>query len=76
MVQFIFGLFCIVFGGTVAFMKKDQIWDLVLLGKRYQYEKQLYKLDRFILLIRGLSAVIGLLGIYICIVDGMRLIGL
>jgi len=76
MAQFIFGLFCIVFGGTVAFMKKDQIWDLVLLGKRYQYEKQLYKLDRFILLIRGLSAVIGLLGIYICIVDGMRLIGL
>ena len=67
MLQLVFGLFCIVFGTTVVFMKKDQLLDLILMGKRFQYESKLYKLDKFVLLIRILSGIVGLLGVYICI---------
>ncbi|MBP3888137.1 MAG: hypothetical protein J6F30_10945 [Cellulosilyticum sp.] len=71
--QLIFGLFCIVFGGTVTFMKKYQIIDLIFMGKQHQYEDKLYKLDKFILVTRILSAIVGLLGIYISIMQAIVL---
>lgn len=74
MAQLIFGLFCMVFGITVVVMKKYQILDLMLGDKRFKYEDQLYKLDKIIIVIRILSAIVGLLGIYICIMQVMNMI--
>lgn len=71
--QLIFGLFCIVFGTTVAFMKKYQMLDIILMGKQHLYEGKLHKLDKFIVAIRVLSAIVGLLGIYISIMQAIIL---
>ena len=67
MIQIIFGLFCIVFGATVAFMKKEQIIYILLKGKSYRYEEKLTYLDQFITILRILSALIAIIGAYILI---------
>ena len=69
MLQLIFGAFFIVFGATVVFMKKRELLDIILMGKSYQYESKLYKLDKFVIVIRILSGLVALIGIYICIVQ-------
>lgn len=67
MLQLVFGIFCIVFGGTVVFMKKDQLLDILLMGRRFDYEDQLYRMDKFVVVIRILCGIVALLGIYICV---------
>lgn len=67
MIQIIFGLFCIVFGATITFMKRDQIIYILLKGKSYHFEEKLTYLDQFITVLRILSALVAIIGAYILI---------
>lgn len=71
--QFIFGLFCIVFGATVTFMKKYQIIDIIFMGKQHLYEGNLHRIDKFIVITRALSAIVGILGVYISVMQAIIL---
>lgn len=68
MIQIIFGLFCIVFGATAAVMKREQMIYILLKGKSYRYEEKLTYLNQFILVLRILSGLVAILGVYIFIV--------
>lgn len=68
MIKIIFGLFCVVFGATVTVMKREQIIYILLKGKSYRYEEKLTYLDKFILILRILSGMVAVLGVYIFIV--------
>ncbi len=68
MIQIIFGLFCVVFGGTLALMKKEQMLYILLKGKSYHYEEKLTYLDQFILVLRILGGLVAIIGAYILIV--------
>lgn len=67
MIQIIFGLFCIVFGATAAVMKREQMIYILLKGKSYRYEEKLTYLNQFILVLRILSGLVAILGVYILI---------
>lgn len=68
MIQIVFGLFCIVFGATAAVMKREQMIYILLKGKSYRYEEKLTYLNQFILVLRILSGLVAILGVYIFIV--------
>lgn len=74
MIQIIFGLFCIVFGATIAFMKREQIVYILLKGKSYHYEEKLTYLDQFITILRILSAIVAIIGVYILVVGVFSMI--
>lgn len=74
MIRIIFGLFCIVFGATITFMKREQIIYILLKGKSYHYEEKLTYLDRFIIVLRILSALVAVIGAYILIVGACSMI--
>jgi len=68
MIQIIFGFFCVVFGATIAFMKREQIIYILLKGKSYHYEEKLTYLDKFILVLRILGGLVAVVGTYILLV--------
>jgi hypothetical protein len=63
--QLIFGLFCIVFGGTIIFMKKSSYIDFLVPGNWDKYRRNQSYFNKYIGFIRIVGAILMLLGAYV-----------
>ncbi len=63
--QLVFGLFCIVFGGTIVFMKKASYIDFLVPGRWDKYRKNQAYFDKYIRFIRTIGGLILVLGAYV-----------
>lgn len=63
--QLIFGLFCIVIGGTIAVMKKESYVDILVPGRWDKYRKNQLFFDNYINFIRIVGGLVLILGSYV-----------
>lgn len=63
--QLVFGLFCVVFGGTIVLMKKASYIDILVPERWDKYRKNQLFFDNYIRFIRIVGGLVLFLGLYI-----------